>query len=251
MKLNKLFWIACVLVIVASCKSPTWVITDIEGSSIALDAETEAIADEAMEVMIRPYREELEVVMEEVIGYAPTALRAHKPESLLSNFAADIYLKAAAEHLQRPVHIAVVNLGGLRTQISSGNVTVGNIYELMPFENELVVLWLRGRDLQGLLDYFASIGGEGVAGLRMGIRDGRAVNVTIAGEALDPDKKYAVATNNFLAEGNDGMSHLTNFEIRKNTGVKVRDMLLAHIRKLTTSGLNVVAALDGRIHVIE
>ncbi len=251
MKLNKFLWIACVFFVAMSCKTPTWVITGIEGNSIALGADKEAIADEAMEAMIKPYREELEDVMDEVIGYAPVGLRAHKPESLLSNFAADVYRKTAADHLQRPVEIAIVNLGGLRTQISSGNITVGKIFELMPFENELVVVWLRGKDLQDLLDHFAEIGGQGVSGLKMGIKDDKAVNVIIAGEPLDPEKKYAVATNDYLAEGNDGMKQLAGYELRMNTGIKVRDMLNTHIRNLTAAGLNVEAKLDGRIYIVE
>lgn len=248
----KLLCFCCVLIgLVSSCQSPRWVLTEVKGSSIALDASTELIADSNMEAMILPYKTFLEEEMNVVIGYATHSMRAHKPESTLSNFAADAYRQAASQHLQAPVDLAIVNLGGLRSQIPSGNVTVGNVYELMPFENELVILTLPGEALKSLLDFFASVGGEGVSGLRMNIRQGKATDITIAGKPLQVEKNYLVATNNYLAEGNDGMTYLLQSVKQHNTGIKVRDLLLNHIRALTAQRANITAVTDGRITVVE
>ena len=250
MRFYKVLILFPALLYLFSCSSTRWAITSAEGSRIPLDVSTEAIADEKMEAMIQPYKDLLDAEMNEVIGYAPQAMRAHGPESLLSNFSADVYRLTASKLLNRPVDIAIVNRGGLRTQISAGNVTVGKVFELMPFENELVVLWLKGSDLEALLHFFASVNGEGVSGLRMGISNGKAVNITIGGEELRPDKLYSIATNDYLAEGNDGMKQLKLAEKKESTGVKVRDMLMSHIRSLTAAGENVSSALDGRVTVI-
>jgi len=250
MSLNKVLSLLLVVLLLHSCSSSRWVVTSLVGSSIPLDISTEVIADKKMSAMIQPYKELLDDEMNLVIGYAPQAMRAHGPESLLSNFSADVYRLTASKKLNKSIDIAIVNRGGLRTHISAGNVTVGKVFELMPFENELVVLWLKGSELEALLHFFASVNGEGVSGLRMGIHQGKAVNITVGGGELQHDKLYSIATNNYLAEGNDGMKQLKLAEKRENTGIKVRDMLLSHIRGLTAAGENVTSVLDGRVTVI-
>ncbi|MFA5044890.1 MAG: 5'-nucleotidase C-terminal domain-containing protein, partial [Paludibacter sp.] len=157
--------------------------------------------------------------------------------------------QAASEILSEKVDIAVVNLGGLRTVIPAGNITVGKVFELMPFENELVVLWLKGDKLYDLLQYFAGMGGEGVSGLRMEIQNGKAVNITVNGKALDKEKIYSIATNDYLAGGNDKMVQLAQYEKRVNTGVKIRTVLLDYIKGETKKGNKIQSKLDGRIKI--
>jgi 2',3'-cyclic-nucleotide 2'-phosphodiesterase (5'-nucleotidase family) len=117
----------------------------------------------------------------------------------------------------------------------------------MPFENELVVLWVKGEDLLSLFDFFASIGGEGVSGMRMGIEEGKAVEVTVGGLPVDRNKLYLIATNDYLAEGNDDMAQLKHAVKRIDTGIKIRDMLIGYIRKETMAGLKIDPKLDGRM----
>ncbi|MDX9749417.1 MAG: 5'-nucleotidase C-terminal domain-containing protein [Paludibacter sp.] len=245
--MRKIFFILPFLLFFLSCSSPKWVLTEMKGSKIALDASTEAIADESFNSFLSPYKQQLDAKMDEVIGRVEQNMRAHKPESLLSNWSADVYLKRAAASLGEPVDVAIVNLGGLRTQIPKGNFTVRKVFELMPFENELVILWLKGSDLNDLLQFFASIGGQGVGGLRMEIRDGKALNIQVGGKALEMDKLYSIATNDYLAEGNDYMSALTKQVKRVNTGILIRDMLMDYVRAETAAGRNINSKLDGRI----
>jgi len=185
-----------------------------------------------------------------VIGQAAETMKAHAPESLLSNFSADIYKLSATEYLKQPVDIGIVNLGGLRTEIPAGNITIRKVFELMPFENELVILWLKGDKLDELLQFFAKVGGEGVSGIRMTIANNKAVDITINGQALDADKLYSIATNDYLAGGNDKMGQLAMYEKRVNTRIKVRNMLLDYIKNQTKKGNIIQSKLDGRIALI-
>lgn len=236
------------LVVLSSCSTIGWQVHRVEAIKIPLDKETEQYADESFKAFLEPYRVQLEKEMNEVIGFAVADLRIHGPESLLSNFSADVYRKVAATTIQSPVDIAIVNLKGLRAPVPAGNITVSRIFELMPFENELVVLWVKGEELLSLFDFFASIGGEGVSGMKMGIRDGKAVEVTIGEVPIDKDKVYVVATNDYLAEGNDGMVQLKNAAKRVNTGIKIRDMLIEYIRKESEAGRKINPKLDGRVY---
>ena len=236
-----------VLFLLTSCGTVGWKVQQAEAIKIPLDKETEQLADESFKAFLAPYKLQLEKEMNEVIGFAVQDLKIHGPESLLSNFSADVYRQVATTAIQSPVDIAIVNLKGLRAPIPAGNITVSRIFELMPFENELVVLWIRGEELLSLFDFFASIGGEGVSGMKMGIREGKVVEVTIGGVSVDKNKVYVVATNDYLAEGNDGMSQLKNAVKRVNTGIKIRDMLIEHIRKESEAGRKIAPKLDERV----
>jgi 2',3'-cyclic-nucleotide 2'-phosphodiesterase (5'-nucleotidase family) len=237
-----------VLLVLTSCNTVGWRVFKAEAVKIPLDKETEQYADESFKVFLQPYKVQLEKEMNEVIGFAVRDLKIHGPESLLSNFSSDVYRQVAATTIQSPVDIAIVNLKGLRAPVPAGNITVSRIFELMPFENELVVLWVRGDELLGLFDFFASIGGEGVSGMKMGIRDGKAVEVTVGGVPVDKDRIYVVATNDYLAEGNDGMTQLKNAAKRVNTGIKIRDMLIEYIRKESEAGRKIDPKLDERVY---
>lgn len=235
------------MLLLLSCTSPKWALTEIQGAKIALDASVEPTADAGFKSFLAPYKQQLDARMDEVIGYIEQDMRAHKPESLLSNWSADVYLQRASAYLGTPVDVAIVNLGGLRTQLSAGPFTVRKVFELMPFENELVVLWLKGSDLDDLLQFFARIGGQGVSGLRMQISNGKAVGIRVGNEALDASKIYIIATNDYLAEGNDYMTALTRRVKRVDTGILVRDMLLEHVRAEHAAGRTIHAKLEGRI----
>ena len=95
------------------------------------------------------------------------------------------------------------------------------------------------------------VGGQGVAGLRMAISDKKAVDITIGGSPLDMSKTYTIATNDYLAGGNDNMEQLAEHERRLNTGVKVRNMLLEFIKSETQKGNMIQSKLDGRIKINE
>ena len=232
-----------------SCSHKTWVVTHASATKIVIDSTTEQSADKNYEAYLQPFKQKVDAKMNVVIGEAAVTMRGHAPESLLSNYSADVYRESASAFLGETVDMAVVNLGGLRTVVPAGNITVGKVFELMPFENELVVLWLRGDTLLQLCQFFASVGGEGVSGLRMVIDNGKAVDITIGGKALDLTKLYSIATNDYLAGGNDKMIQLAHYEKRRNTGIKIRSMLIESIQKETKKGNKIQSKLDGRIAV--
>ena len=232
-----------------SCSHKTWEVTQATSTRIAIDSTTEVTADKNYEAWLRPIKQKIDAQMNVVIGQAAETMKGHKPESLLSNFNADVYRERASAFLGEPVDMSVVNLGGLRTVVPAGDITVGKVFELMPFENELVILWLRGDKLMGLLQYFARNGGEGESGVRMTIRNRTAEDITIGGKPIDLTKLYSIATNDYLAGGNDNMVQLGQYEKRTNTGLKIRSILIDFIKNETKKGNKIESKLDGRITV--
>ena len=247
MKFNNILIIAVFTLSVFSCSHKTWTITQATSTKIAIDSTTDRLADTNYESYLLPIKQKIDVQMNVVIGQAAVTMKGHGPESLLSNFSADVYREAATKYSGDSVDIAVVNLGGLRTVVPAGNITIGKVFELMPFENELVIVWLKGDKLIGLLQYFAGMGGEGVSGLHMEIKEGKAVNISVAGKPIVTDKLYSIATNDYLAGGNDKMIQLAQNVKRVNTGIKVRDMLLDYIKAETKKGNKIQSKLDRRI----
>ncbi|MFT3751744.1 MAG: 5'-nucleotidase [Paludibacter sp.] len=249
MKFSKLLVIILCAASFNACSPKVWQITSRSSANIPLDSTTEALADKNYEKYLQPFKQKIDTEMNIVIGQAAETMRPHAPESLLSNFCANVYLHTAADFAGSKIDIAVVNLGGLRTVIPAGNITVRKVFELMPFENELVIVWLKGDKLFELLQFFAKVGGEGVSGLRMEISHGSATNISISGEPLDTGRLYSIATNDYLAGGNDKMFQLAMYEKRINTGIKIRNMLLNYIKMETKNGNKIQSSLDGRISV--
>ena len=121
------------LCLLSSCTSKQWFITKSQSAKIAIDSKTEQLADTAYINFLQPLKQKLDAEMNIVIGRAAETMQGHGPESLLSNFSADVYRSKASEIQGEAVDIAIVNLGGLRTQVPAGDITVRKVFELMPF----------------------------------------------------------------------------------------------------------------------
>jgi 2',3'-cyclic-nucleotide 2'-phosphodiesterase (5'-nucleotidase family) len=203
--------------------------------------------DPAVQSMLQPYSEQVNKTMNEVVGVNPVSLEKKSPESTLGNFMVDAFLTMAAKKYQVPVDVSIMNYGGIRlNQLPAGNVTNGKIFELMPFDNLLVLQKMKGSVLQQLLDLAAAKGGWPVAGMTMQIKDKKAVNVTVGGKPLDPDAMYTVVNSDFLANGGDNAEMLRTIPQITN-GYLMRDALFDYIKFLKSQGKNISANLENRV----
>ncbi|MGL6268956.1 MAG: 5'-nucleotidase C-terminal domain-containing protein, partial [Chitinophagaceae bacterium] len=129
---------------------------------------------------LKPYSGKVGETMNDVIAELGTALKKEQPNGSLGNFLADAYLAMAQKKFDPAADLAFMNNGGIRLNtIQAGPLRRGTIYEVMPFDNLLVILKLTGAQLQQYLDYIAAEGGSGIAGLRMTIREKKATDVYI------------------------------------------------------------------------
>lgn len=238
-----------IILLSVSCAPRRWVMTGYKTSKIAIDATTDSLADKKMQAYILPVKQNLDKEMDQIIGTSDEVMKAGKPESLLSNWNSDVYRIAAAEYLKEPVDMAVVNMGSLRSPLPAGNIRVRDIFQLMPFENELVILWLKGSEVNRLLGIFAKEGGQGVSGIRMEIKDEKPATILIGGQPVNPEKLYSIATNDYLAGGNDRMVPLATPVKRVDTGLKIRNILMEYVIRENRNGRHIGSALDGRITI--
>ncbi|NVO29918.1 5'-nucleotidase C-terminal domain-containing protein [Hymenobacter lapidiphilus] len=195
---------------------------------------------------IAPYREKVVSQMTTVLGNAPVALTKQSGESLLSNFVGDLQRVEAEKALGRPIPLGVVTNGGLRAPIPAGPVTVGTVFELMPFENQLVVLDAPGAVVQQLFD-FAARTKMAVSGATFTITpEGKPEAILIGGQPFDATRNYAIAISDYLAGGGDAMAFFKPLK-PEGTGVLLRNAIMNYIKQQTAQGKPVQATIEGRI----
>ncbi len=210
-------------------------------------AKTQA-EDAAVAALIRPYHDKVTAEMQVVLGTAPEALTKKPGESPLANFVADLQRQRAADVLHEAVPLSVMTNGGLRAGLPAGPVTLGSVFELMPFENELVVLDAPGAVVQQLFDYAAHLKMAVSGATYTATADGHAQDIRIGGQPFDPAqaKSYAIAISDYLAGGGDNMVFFKAIAPR-HTGLLLRTAIADHIRDLTKAGKPVTAQVEGRV----
>ena len=197
--------------------------------------------------IVAPYKASVDSMMAPVLGLSRVAMNARRPESLLSNWAADVMVEGGTATGLEPADMGLVNIGGLRNNMPEGVVRRGDIMLISPFENYLVVLEMKGSDLLELMQNIAAVKGEGVSSsVRMEItEDGKLLSCTIDGKEIDPHRTYTVATIDYLAEGNDKMYALKKAVKRHDIGILARDIMAEYVLKHRV----IDSKLEGRIVV--
>lgn len=178
-------------------------------SLIKIDSRLDSRLDPSIAEALAPYRHKVDSVMNIRIGMAGGEFR---PESGLLNLISDAVLTVGTrlDGGRRP-DLAIMNKGGLRTSLAKGPVTKGEIMQVMPFDNHVVVIELKGDELLKAFDVMASRGGDGVSGNVSAIYNPttkKCSEVKINGKSIDPERTYTLATINYLADGGDYMAPL-------------------------------------------
>ena len=101
--------------------------------------------------------------------------------------------------------------------------------------------------MQEFLDIIASKGGDSLGGVRFVISNEKATNVLINGEKIKPGDKYWIVTNDYVAEGGDGLDVFSNREKYVKSGNKIRDVIIEYLENNMKEGKEISVELDGRI----
>ncbi len=217
----------------------------LEYSNYRLTPETNK--DSSAIALLKPYSDEVARTMNDVVGTVSVTLEKAQPECSLGDFMADAYLAMAREKFKTKVDGAMMNYGGIRlTQLPAGTVTRGKIFELMPFDNLLVLQRLSGSQLQQVLDLIAARNGWPLAGITMDIKDKKAINVMVGGAALDPAATYTIVNSDFVANGGDDAAILKSLP-QQNIGYLMRDALFDYINTFKQAGKPITAPPQNRV----
>lgn len=186
--------------------------------------------DAALNAVIAPYKARLEGLMNAKISHTAVDLNKNGDNSNLGNLLADYTFNGADAWAKKngipSIDGAVINIGGIRSTIGAGDILTKHVYEVMPFENEVVIVKMKGTDLQGLFDYYASTQKNNpVSHLYIETDAGLLTKTLINGKNLDPEKIYYIATSDYLAFGGDNMKFFGKGETI-GTGIRLRDLFL-------------------------
>lgn len=207
-------------------------------------------ADSFITALLQPYKVGVDTQMKVVVGHSDVPLTKSQPESTMGNFVADAQL-AAAQALDPSVVFAAANYGGLRIPyLAPGNITRGNIYELMPFDNFLTIVEMPGRTVQEFCDHMAARKGWPISGITFIIQEDKATDIKINGVPLQESMTYKAAINDYMAEGGDNCDMLRPLRRRK-TSLFIRDALFQYLGALEAAGLTLHPSLQNRISYAE
>jgi 2',3'-cyclic-nucleotide 2'-phosphodiesterase (5'-nucleotidase family) len=214
----------------------------------------ESVAEDAAILKaLDPAKKEILASFGKVIATSPDGLLRGRvgEENLLGYWIADTMRARAAALLGVPVKFAFTNRGGIRGNVKVGDVKVGDIFEVMPFENEMLVLELTGAEVSAVMkESFLRRAGDpssGVVAVLSGTLEKPVFTVTWEdGKPIAPDEVVKVATSDYLYEGGDGIPTLKKGRRPYTTGLTIRQILLDACQELGKAGKPLLPPKGGR-----
>jgi 2',3'-cyclic-nucleotide 2'-phosphodiesterase (5'-nucleotidase family) len=212
----------------AICCSPKYFApTQLNVYNYSMDAAKQG-EQTAMKAFLQPYADSVNNSMNIFLANLDSTLTKSWPENSLGHFMTDAYLEMAGKKFGKQVDLAFMNTGGIRlNQMLPGPINKGQIYELMPFDNLMVLVEMDGVQLQGFLDHVAARGGWPVSGGSYTIANKKAINVLINGKTIIPTQNYTIATSDYVANGGDDSNVMKTLK-QQNIGYLQRDALLEY-----------------------
>jgi 5'-nucleotidase/UDP-sugar diphosphatase len=196
--------------------------------------------DPVLLTLLQPFVDEVDTRLSEIIGHARETLLdddVRFQETPLGNMIADSML-----WFTRDLHVdfAVQNGGGIRADLSEGPIAIKQLHEILPFNDSVVVVTLKGSDVQLLFDHMGAVSpgtgafpqvSEGVR-FSMNLTTWKCEDILINGKAIDREGTYRIATNSYLAAGGDGYKVFLKAVEKNDTGVLQTDVLEEYIRHI-------------------
>lgn len=228
------------IVFISACDATTRIYS-VESRSQKV-VSTDSIERSDLDSFLIPYRAQLHRKMKDTLAYSNQSLTKKKVESTLGNWVADGMMWYTRDKLFEQADVAICNSGGLRSKsLPAGPILLKHIFELMPFENELVIIDVDSNDFKIILERIARKDGWPVSkGFYLKLNDeNKIVDWSLGGV-----KKmyYKVIVSDYIATGGDGMSILID-KPRKNLNVLIRDALIGYAKYQK----NLQANIEGRI----
>ncbi|MCT4580494.1 MAG: 5'-nucleotidase C-terminal domain-containing protein [Flavobacteriales bacterium] len=254
--LTKYIALLGVSILLIACNK-TLQITDSNSSNQSVSANI--AASTFADSIIAPYRDSMKASMDEVLNETLVDLEVGVPEGLLGDFVTDLTFDRTRNEAKSVPDFCILNNGGLRTPVLKGAITRGKIFELMPFENEIVIVEISPDKMLDLIEYVRSKSlmgdsrkaGVPVSNFRMQMSNGKVSNIMINNRQYSKHKNYKVVTTDYLANGGDNMNFFLNPINIEKTGLKLRDIIIDHVIELKKRNIAINLALDGRIHNAE
>lgn len=204
----------------------------VESERLAINQNSKT--DTEIDAFLKPYRERLEASMNEVLCYS---IEEHKKtdgalNTAVGNLMADAVFERCAPILKKrhnlDLDLVLLNHGGIRAPLPKGPIKMKTAFNIMPFENKVVIAQMKGTALMELVDYLRKAKrAHPISGMKLAIsREGDVKTLLVQGENVEPNTIYNVATNDYLYKGGDRMDFFQNSETVFDIDYKIRNVLI-------------------------
>lgn len=226
--------------ILFSCKHQQTELRQIKGQQLNI---TDSIpSNPTIEAFIKPYRDRVSEEMNRPLSYAPFSMNKSQGDlnTAIGNMMADAVMEMAGPIFEssqaQQIDIVILNHGGIRSPISQGTITMGTAFQLMPFENEVVVARLSGKAIRQMIEYLIT---EQVAHPLAGIKitldnENQKADVLVNDQPIEDNQIYHVATNDYLYEGGDRMDFFSLSSHKTVLDYKIRNLLIDYFEQNDT-----------------
>ena len=223
-----------------SCKSKKYRITKIEGEQIGITSQISETPE--IENFIKPYRNHINKDLDSILSYCPVTLDKSKGEwqTNIGNFMADACFLEGNKVFQlkekKTLDICILNHGGIRSIIPKGKVTTRTAFEVMPFENSMIVVALKGSIINEMVEYLTKEKKpHPLSGIKIYLNSNLSIkSILIKDKAIETNKIYYVVTSDYLSNGGDNMSFFAKNEGTFDLDYKIRNVLIDYFRENDT-----------------
>lgn len=191
-------------------------------------------SDKEIDSVIRPYKTRLEASMNEVLSYSDNEYK--KTDGVLNtaigNLMADAVFKQSAPIFKKrynlDVDLVLLNHGGIRAPLPKGPIFTKTAFNIMPFENKVVVAQMKGKVVMELVNYLIKAKrAHPISGMTLHItKKGKLKKLEIQGKTIDLNKIYNVATSDYLYNGGDRMEFFKKSKTVFDLDYKIRAILI-------------------------
>ncbi|WP_445715955.1 5'-nucleotidase C-terminal domain-containing protein [Flavobacterium sp.] len=225
-----------------SCKSiPSYQTTKIEGKKIGIT--NEKGENEAIAAYVKPYSENINKDLSNVLAYCPETQDKSKGtwQTNIGNLLAEITFEIGnpvfEKRENKTIDLCLLNHGGIRAVIPKGDVTTRTAFEVMPFENSLIIVGLTGKEIKTLAEYvIKEKKPHPLYGIKIYLdKSTLKINkIEINNQPVDENRIYYVGTSDYLANGGDNMTFFKESNIKFDMEYKLRNMLIDYFKKVDT-----------------
>ena len=201
----------------------------------------------AMNAWLKPYADQADKKMNTRI--ATSAMAMDKLTPALGNWVCDAVVEIGKQLYGDDVTFALMNRGGIRQPMPEGDVTEGIIEGMLPFDNRLVVIRIKGEYLLQVLEAIAGRGGDAVSSALDVVfkKSGELVSAKINGKKIDPDKLYTLITIDYLANGGSRMGGLKKGEQLFVDTIPYGQHVINYVKQLDAKGKKITSSNKKRM----
>ncbi len=232
-------YIFCLVGLLMSCQNQPELVK-IKGQQMAIDSNL--TKENSLDEYIEPYRNAIQEEMNRPLSYTNKAMfKSDNPlNTAIGNMMADAVFEMAnpifkSRH-KDSIDGVLLNYGGIRSGINQGVISTRTAYNIMPFENMVVVAELDAESIKAMINYLAKNQvAHPISNIQLRIKNNSEIlDFKINGKPINDDKTYLIATSDYLLQGGDNMNFFKNAKQVYSLDYKLRNLFIDYFIKHDT-----------------